>query len=133
MGRAEVRIVPDQQVFIKTSSGIGKSRNEYPGGPETSPARMRLNTGIGEVVVRSRDAAASERSRAGGTRPQRSQRSAVPGRPRRFEAEELRVLQMLEQGRISSQDAADLIAALQGAAPRAAEEDENGQASAPFA
>jgi hypothetical protein len=132
MGRAEVRIAPDQQVFIKTSSGIGKSRNEYPGGPETSPARMRLNTGIGEVVVRSRDAA-GDSPKGAGMRPQRAQRPAAPGRPRRFEAEELRVLQMLEQGRISSQDAADLIAALQGAAPRASEEDENGQAPGPFA
>ena len=47
-----------------------------------------------------------------------------PGTVRRFEAEELRVLQMLEQGRISSQDAADLIAALQGAAPPVTGEEE---------
>jgi hypothetical protein len=42
---------------------------------------------------------------------------------RRREAEELRVLQLLEQGRISSQEAADLIAALQGAAPPVAEDE----------
>ncbi|MBE0609103.1 MAG: hypothetical protein IH609_06975, partial [Dehalococcoidia bacterium] len=33
---------------------------------------------------------------------------------RRRESEELRVLQMLEQGKITPQDAADLIAALRG-------------------
>jgi hypothetical protein len=41
----------------------------------------------------------------------RPQRGALA---RRREAEELRVLQLLEQGRITSQEAAELIAALQG-------------------
>jgi hypothetical protein len=114
MGRAEIRLPAGAQVYIKSTSGIGKSRIDYPVGPESSPTHLRLNTGIGEVVVRAREAASAARP-AGGTKPQRPTR---PGSaPRRHEAEELRVLQMLEQGRISSQDAADLIAALQGSAP----------------
>ncbi|WP_423242392.1 SHOCT-like domain-containing protein [Tepidiforma thermophila] len=55
-------------------------------------------------------------------RPRRTPaRAARPPRPparaadRRREAEELRVLQLLEQGRITPQEAADLIAALRGA------------------
>lgn len=114
MGRAEVRLPAGAQIHVKTASGIGKSRNEYPGGPESSPSRLKLNTGIGEVIVKTRSGATAEPRPAGTAKPQRPSR---PGTVRRFEAEELRVLQMLEQGRISSQDAADLIAALQGAAP----------------
>ncbi len=47
-----------------------------------------------------------------GAKPHREGRSEAVRRRR--EAEELRVLQMLEQGKISSQEAAELIAALQG-------------------
>ena len=126
MGRAEIRLPAGAQVYIKSQSGIGKSRIEYPGGPESSPTHLRLNTGIGEVVVRERGAAdATMPPRSAGTKPQRPTRR---GAPKRYEAEELRVLQMLEQGRISSQDAADLIAALQGAAPPPAE---NGEEEVP--
>ncbi len=115
MGRAEVRLPAGEQVYVKTSSGIGKSRNEYPSAPETAPTRMKLNTGIGEVVVKARSADAPDVGPAVTAKPQRSARGGPV--TRRHEAEELRVLQMLEQGRITSQDAADLIAALQGAAP----------------
>jgi len=114
MGRAEVRLPAGSDIHVKVASGIGKARNEYPSGPESAPSRMKLNTGIGEVIVKTRSEATAEPRPAGTAKPQRPSR---PGTVRRFEAEELRVLQMLEQGRISSQDAADLIAALQGAAP----------------
>lgn len=121
IGRAEVRLPGGAQVFIKMSSGIGKSRIEYPSAPEGAPTRLRLNTGIGECVVKARDASASTPAApvtpAGPPRPQRGTRAGAASRRR--EGEEMRVLQMLEQGKITPQDAADLIAALQGStAPR---------------
>jgi hypothetical protein len=115
MGRAEVRLPAGEQVYVKTSSGIGRARNEYPGAPETAPTRLRLNTGIGEVIVKARAVGEEDVRPPVTAKPQRSSRGGAA--PRRRESEELRVLQMLEQGRITSQDAADLIAALQGAAP----------------
>jgi hypothetical protein len=115
MGRAEVRLPAGEQVYVKTSSGIGRARNEYPGAPESAPTRLRLITGIGEVIVKTREVGAEDPRPPVTPKPQRSSRSGPASRRR--ESEELRVLQMLEQGRITSQDAADLIAALQGAAP----------------
>lgn len=126
MGKAEVRLPAGLEVAIKASSGIGKTRNEYPAGPESSAIRLKLTTGIGEVGVRVRDSTQSPVRPPVQPKPQRGSRSAPP--PRRHEAEELRVLQMLEQGRISSQDAADLIAALRGAAAPAWESDEPDEA-----
>ena len=114
MGKAEVRLPAGLDVAVKVSSGIGKTRNEYPAGPPTSPIRLKLTTGIGEVSVRVRDSSQAPMRPPAQPKRQRGSRSAPP--VRRHEAEELRVLQMLEQGRISSQDAADLIAALRGAA-----------------
>ena len=114
MGKAEVRLPAGLEVLVKASSGIGKTRNDYPVGAENSAIRLKLTTGIGEVSVRARDSSQSPARPPAQPKPQRGSRSAPP--VRRHEAEELRVLQMLEQGRISSQDAADLIAALRGAA-----------------
>jgi hypothetical protein len=127
LGRAEVRLPAGGQVNIKASSGIGKSRIEYPSAPDGAPTRVRVNSGIGECVVKQRDAGAGQPAAepvrpAGQPRPQRSARMAGAA-SRRREAEEMRVLQMLEQGKISPQDAADLISALQGA-PAAMPEDE---------
>jgi len=115
LGRAEVRFPAGGEVHIRTASGIGKSRLEYPSAPESAKTRLRLNSGIGECIVRARDATGSTQLPPGiGTqaKPQRGGRAASASRRR--EAEEMRVLQMLEQGKISPQDAADLIAALQG-------------------
>lgn len=113
LGRAEVRFPPDGQVFIRTASGIGKSRIEYPSAPEGAATKLRLNSGIGECVVKARDGSAAPAPGAGAqAKPQRAGRAATASRRR--EAEEMRVLQMLEQGKITPQDAADLIAALQG-------------------
>jgi hypothetical protein len=134
LGRAEVRLPATAQVFIKASSGIGKSRIEFPSAPDSAPVRLRLNSGIGECVVKARDAATSGSnsksasadlpvSPAGQPRPQRGSRATRAANRR--EAEEMRVLQMLEQGKITPQDAADLIAALQGSsAPQFDEDDE---------
>jgi hypothetical protein len=124
LGRAEVRLPAGGQVHIKASSGIGKARIDYPSAAEGAAIRLKLNSGIGECVVKTRDAAAAAEpvKPAGQPRPQRPGRSGATSRRR--EAEEMRVLQMLEQGKITPQDAADLIAALQGAAPRAFEDDE---------
>ena len=126
LGRAEVRLPAGGQVFIKAASGIGKSRIEYPNGLEGSPTTLRLNSGIGECVVKTRDvgeaSAEAPVTPVGTPRPQRSGRAAAASRRR--EAEELRVLQMLEQGKITPQDAADLIAALQGSSAPAFDDEE---------
>lgn len=114
MGKAEVRLPTGLDVAVNASSGIGKARNEYPAGTPTSPIRLKMRAGIGELTVRARDSSQAPMQPPAQPKPQRGSRSAPP--VRRHEAEELRVLQMLEQGRISSQDAADLIAALRGAA-----------------
>ncbi len=121
LGRAEVRLPSGAQVFIKASSGIGKSRIEFPSAPDSAPTRLRLNSGIGECVVKAREPGAASQpataesapvTPAGQPRPQRASRATRAAGRR--EAEEMRVLQMLEQGKITPQDAADLIAALQG-------------------
>lgn len=115
MGRAEVRLPAGENVHVKTSSGIGRARNEYPGAPDSAPTRLRLMTGIGDVLVKARTVGEEDPQPPPVTaKPQRSARGGPTSRRR--ESEELRVLQMLEQGRITSQDAADLIAALQGTA-----------------
>ncbi|MCC7088532.1 MAG: hypothetical protein IT295_05220 [Dehalococcoidia bacterium] len=114
LGRAEVRLPAGERVNIRASSGIGKTRSEYPSAGDDAPTRLKLNSGIGEVIVKARDAsaqAAPGATPAGQPRPQRGARAAAE---RRRESEELRVLQMLEQGKITPQDAADLIAALRG-------------------
>lgn len=127
LGRAEVRLPAGERVNIRASSGIGKTRSEYPSAGEDAPTRLKLNSGIGEVIVKTRDAsggAAPGVAPAGQPRPQRGARAATE---RRRESEELRVLQMLEQGKITPQDAADLIAALRGSTvPDFADEDEDG-------
>ncbi|GMV86527.1 MAG: hypothetical protein AMXMBFR80_23820 [Dehalococcoidia bacterium] len=116
LGRGEARFPAGAAINIRASSGIGKIRSEYPSSGEDAPARLRINSGIGEVIVRGREEAADAApgvDLAGRPRPQRGARA---GAERRREAEELRVLQLLEQGKISPQDAADLIAALRGSA-----------------
>jgi hypothetical protein len=120
IGRAEYaspRTVRSHQA----SSGMGKTRIDYPGAPEGAPTSLRINTGVGEVSVKAR--VPGEEAPSGPppaqAKPQRGVRTTP--QPRRREAEELRVLQLLEQGRITSQDAADLIAALQGAGAMPAE------------
>ena len=81
--------------------------------PESAATKIRVETGIGEASVRRRPAdAAAGSPPPPGTKPQRDAREATR---RRKEGEELRVLQLLEQGKISTQEAADLIAALQDA------------------
>lgn len=124
LGRGEVRFPAGAAINIRASSGIGKTRSEYPSSGEDAPTRLKINSGIGEVIVRAREGAAEAApgvTPAGQPRPQRGGRAASE---RRREAEELRVLQLLEQGKISPQDAADLIAALRGSAPPDFGEDE---------
>jgi hypothetical protein len=125
IGRAEVRLPVGGDVFIKASSGMGKTRIEYPSAPDGAATTLKINTGVGEVSVKARQPGddAAPQSPPAQAKPQRGAR--VP-QPRRREAEELRVLQLLEQGRISSQEAADLIAALQGvvSTPELGDEDD---------
>jgi len=112
IGRAELRLPAGQQVEIKASSGIGRARVDYPSAGSEARIRARVEAGVGEAVVRVRESAPTPETAPEGPSP-RPSRGPVA---RRREADELRVLQMLEQGRITSQEAADLIAALQGAA-----------------
>lgn len=130
MGKGEVRLPAGLEVLIKASSGIGKTRIDYPGASESSPIRLKLNTGIGEISVKARDSSKGPARPPVQPKPQRGARAGTP--VRRFEAEELRVLQMLEQGKISSQDAADLIAALRGTSAPTTEDDEQPREAPPF-
>jgi hypothetical protein len=113
MGRAEFSFPPGLALHARANSGIGRSKVEYPDGGEDAPVQVRVEAGIGEVGVKERR---GDREPARPPAPAaRSAAGTGPQRARRREAEEIRVLQMLEQGRISSQEAAELLAALQGA------------------
>ncbi|KAA0240011.1 hypothetical protein EDM76_02585 [bacterium] len=123
IGRVEMRLPAGHQVRLNVNSGMGRKKIEYPAGPPDARIHATISTGVGEASVRSR-----QPGQEPATPP--PPRAARPGRPttaRRHEAEELRILQMLEQGKISSQEAADLIAALQGVAPLEEEEPLDGQ------
>ncbi len=115
LGRAELMLPAGHVVHTRASSGIGRSRIEYPNGPESAPTQVRIDTGVGEVSVKERRAGKEAArppapvARTAGLAPQKAARQR--------ESEELRVLQMLEQGRITSADAAQLLAALQGSRP----------------
>lgn len=104
LGRAEVRLPRGAVVEVRATSGLGKAAVDVPSVPG-APSVIKVNSGIGEAAVRYR-AADDE------TPPARSASPRAAGHRR--EAEELRVLQLLEQGRITPQEAADLIAALRG-------------------
>lgn len=110
LGRAEVRLPPGADVEVRATSGLGKSLVDVPSIPG-APALIKVNSGIGEAAVR-------YRAPAGEPTPPPPRSAAAPrAAGRRRESEELRVLQLLEQGRITPQEAADLIAALRGAPP----------------
>lgn len=111
MGRVEVRLPAGARVRLDTTSGIGKSVIAFPGAGDDAPSTLKATAGIGEVSVKERTPQEAQPPQ-GVAKPQRPGAAA-----NRHEAEELRILQMLEQGKISSQDAADLIAALRGAGP----------------
>jgi hypothetical protein len=116
MGRVEVRLPAGAQIHLETSSGIGKTTISFPSAGEGALSVLKASAGIGEVSVK-------ERSPQPAPPPQGTPKPQRPGTaPNRHETEELRILQMLEQGKISSQDAADLIAALRGAAPLATDD-----------
>lgn len=112
LGRAIVRIPPGAPVEVRASSGLGRAAVEVPSTPG-APALLRVNSGLGEVAVRPRDAEPAPPPPPSG----KGTRGPGPARAAdlRREAEELRVLQLLEQGRITTQEAADLIAAIRGA------------------
>ncbi len=110
IGRIEIRLPQGAAVHLETSSGIGKTNISFPSAGDGCGTKLKASTGIGELNVKARSPEAAAPPPQGTPKPQR------PGTgPNRREAEELRILQMLEQGKISSQDAADLIAALRGA------------------
>jgi hypothetical protein len=111
MGQADLRLPAGKRVRASATSGIGKGSVEYPQGGDDAPIRATLNTGVGKAVVRGRETAGPAPAAA---RPREG--SGSPGR-RRLESEEVRVLQLLEQGRITSREAAELIAALRGSPP----------------
>lgn len=107
LGRVEVRIPPGEEADVDAKSGVGRAQVDVPH-RAGAPASIRASSGIGEVIVRPR--VPGEALAAPPSPPPRP----APPAERRREAEELRVLQLLEQGRITPQDAADLIAALRG-------------------
>lgn len=110
MGQAELRLPAGRQVRASATSGIGKGTVDYPQAGDDAPIRVVLNTGVGKALVRAREGAAAARPSP--------MREPPPGTAaRRRQSEEVRVLQLLEQGRITSQEAAELLAALRGAPP----------------
>ena len=107
LGRAEVRLPAGGEVYIRAQSGIGKSRIEYPSAAEGAPIRLRLNSGIGECIVKAREPGASTveqaASMASQMRPQRPSRAAAQlARAKENDAR----IQMLRTGKITQQDAA---------------------------
>lgn len=114
IGQAEIALPPGLKVHSSVSSGLGKSEVTYPDAGEQAEIQVRVSTGLGRAAVRPGDAI----MRPAGDDAPAARRSAAS---RRTESEEVRVLQLLEQGRITAQEAADLIAALQGA-PRPSED-----------
>lgn len=120
MGRAEFYLPAGLTVHTRASSGIGRAKIEYPNAAEDAPIQVRIETGIGEAAVKERRAG-KEPTRPPAPPPRAG--SFAPQKARRRESEEIRVLQLLEQGRISSQEAAELLAALQGAPPPLDEDD----------
>lgn len=122
IGRVEMRLPAGQQVRLNVDSGMGRKKIEYPAGPADARIRATISTGVGEASVRSRQPGQEPTAPP----PPRPSRPGRPSTARRHEAEELRILQMLEQGRITSQEAADLIAALQGMATPEEDGEEQG-------
>ena len=117
MGQAELAFAPGHAVHATVSSGIGKGEISYPDSGDNATIRARVSTGVGRaaVVQRRGDGEMPPGARSSPQRPER-------WRTRATEAEEVRVLQLLEQGRITSQEAAELIAALQGVEPPSPDE-----------
>lgn len=107
LGRAEVRIPPGAEADVEAKSGVGRAQVDVPH-RAGAPASIKASSGVGEVVIKRRVP-----GEAPAAPPPPPSRPPSPAERRR-EAEELRVLQLLEQGRITPQDAADLIAALRG-------------------
>lgn len=111
IGRADLRLPAGLEAHPRAKSGLGRGRVEYPDAGERAPITASAESGIGEASVRSRiaDTPASAAEQTAG--PPRASRATTESR----QSEELRILQLLEQGRISVAEAADLIAALHGA------------------
>lgn len=107
IGQAELVLPPGLSVNPSISSGLGKSESTYPDAGEGAEITARLSTGIGRAAIIPGDTTPKATRTGEATRK--------PAASRRTESEEVRVLQLLEQGRITPQEAADLIAALQGA------------------
>ena len=118
LGRADLRLPPDEAVEIEARSGVGRTRIDYPS-TAGAATTIRLAAGVGELSVRPRAADADL------DQPDATD-IAPPQRPR-HEAEEMRVLQLLEQGRVTPQEVAELIAALRGAPPPSPPADEDGE------
>lgn len=114
MGGAELRLPPGLQVTARVSSGIGQTKVEYPIAGPGAPIRVVVNTGIGKALLREQQAGRGG-TPTSGIRPQRP--GGRPSSAAAGDAAELRVIQLLEQGRISAREAADLIAALKGQPP----------------
>lgn len=120
MGGAELRLPPGLSVSARVSSGIGQTKVDYPVAGPDAPVHVVVNTGIGKAMLREQSGKRTPPAARGGVRPQRTgSRSASSSGS---DAAEVRVIQLLEQGRITAREAADLIAALKGQSP--AEDDD---------
>jgi hypothetical protein len=124
MGSAEMRLPPGLTVGARLTSGIGKAMAEYPLAGDDAPIQVRMNTGIGRAVLRALDSSAAARTEPTQRAGSRAGRGTRASAQRAGEAEEMRVLQMLEQGRLTPREAANLIAALKGLPPPDEDDDE---------
>lgn len=121
MGGAELRLPAGLQVTARVSSGIGQTKIDYPLAGTDAPVHVVVNTGIGKAVLREGPSGRTAGATGERVRPQRPG-SRPPGAGS-SDAAELRVIQLLEQGRISAREAADLIAALKGQPPAGESDD----------
>jgi hypothetical protein len=115
IGRAELRLPAGLDVHVATTSALGRGNAAYPDAGPSATRRASVQSGIGEAIIRPREPGTTPAAPGRGPAPEPDRRQARRVGAAR-EEDELRVLQLLQQGRITPAEAADLIAALHGSA-----------------
>lgn len=125
VGAVDVDLAPGQRVRFETHAMLGGVHCDYPSTPD-APTVVQLGTDVGGVRVRERGARATEGGGfsawaadiasdvMGGYRPRSDTERGASGRGPSVPDEELRrVLDMVEQGKISAKDAEMLLRAME--------------------
>jgi len=107
VGSVRLDLARGLDVSIETHTSIGSVRTSYPA-RQSAPARLVLTTEMGSIRVDEGHALRPER------RPDMADRAArdEPSRPPREDPEIDRILQMVESGTLSAQDADELLRAM---------------------